>query len=362
MAQAAKFFARVYSPTGSTFRRVLDASLFLGLPQIVREVGKPAADLSIDLALPWDNFGYGSAAGINLFDLVKVYAINEANPTGLLVYQGHVEEITGRFNKSDNHIQLRLFPIDLLLGRSLWKAASYTITYTTADVDTMFSDAIDDVNTIYGATFFTKNLGNPALSINTIFDKMRHLDAMQQAAAFLASTWYWRIRANGQIDMQQFNDSTADHRLTVEKHIDDVEVVKSTLDLKNKILLSWGSPATDTEYSDATSMTNYGRRMDAESETGITNLASADARGNGDVARQKDPKTKTVITVNTQYAIENILPGDTVRVVNVSGNTSQMLTGVLRVLRTEYDGVTCKLHLADVLDNFGTEFGKAIGQ
>lgn len=360
--QAAQFFAKVYSPTGATFRRVLDRTLFLDTPTIVREVGKPASDVTINLALPWDNFGYGQAAGINLFDLVKVYAVNSDNKGGILVFQGHIEEITGAYDKQNSHVQLRLFSLDMLFARSFWKSGGiYTITYTTADVDTMFSDAIDAVNTLYGATFFSKALSDPALSINVVFDKMTHLAALQQAAGFLPSTWYWRVEADGTVRMAQFNDSTQDHTLQLGKHVDTIQVVKSVLDTKNRIILDWGSPATRNEYNDAASETAYGTRMDAETESGITNLTSANARGNGDVARQKDPKTKTVIVVNANYAIETIKPGDTVKVLNTSYSTTSMLTGVLRIVRVEYDGTVAVLHLADVADNFGKELGLAIG-
>lgn len=358
--KAARFFAKVYSPTGAVFRRVIDWKIIKNIPTFVREIGKPASDVTLDLALPWDNFGYGDAAGINPFDLVKIYAVNTENPTGLLVFQGHIEEITGTKAGDTDSVSLRIFPVDALLNRPLWKSGTYVITYTSADVDTIFSDAIDDINTIYGATFFTKNLGNPALSVNLTFTKQSHLASMQAAAALLPATWYWRVLASGQVDMQQFNDSTQDHTLYMGKTVAKVETIKSIMDLKNRILLTWGSGPTDSEYNDATSETNYGRRMIAENNSQLQNSAAADAQGNADVARQKDVKTKTILTVNANYAIETIKPGDTVKVLNVSQNTSQMLTGVLRIVRVEYDGATAVLHLADVADNFGNEFIKAI--
>lgn len=360
MQASAKFFAKVFNQTGATVRRTLDASLFLSNPRIVREVGKAASEVSIDLALPWDNFGYGDSDGLNPFDLVKIYAVNEANKTGVLVYQGHIEEIVGVFDASQSHITLRLYPIDALFGRSLWKDADYIVAYSGADVDTIFSDAITDVNTIYGATFFTGNLSNPALSVIQTFTRLTHLAAITAAGLLLPSTWYWRVRPSGQLDLAQFNDSTADHLLVVGKHIDSVQVTKSLLNVKNKIVVSWNSPVEDDEYNDATSVTAYGRRMSLVSGSGIGDQTTADARGNGDKNRYKDLFTKTELVVNALYPIETILPGDTIEVVNVSDTTSQMLSGILRVLRVEYDGSLCKLSLSDYAENFGSEFTKSI--
>lgn len=358
---AAKFFARVLSPTGSATRRVIDSSLFLTVPKVVREINKPAGELSVDLALPWDDFGYGSASGINLYDLVKIYAVNADNPTGLLIFQGHIEEITGSFDSNQNHVSLRLFPIDALFGRSLWKDADYTVAYAAADFDTILGDAITDVNTIYGATFFTPNLGNPGLSITQDFVRVTHAAAIANAAKSLLATWYWRIRADGQIDLAQFNDSTADHTFVVGLHVDTVRVVKSLLETKNKILVSWGGSPTDSEYTDATSVTAYGRRMSLITDPNIGDSGTSDTKGNGEKARLKDIFTKTSLVVNATYAIETIRPGDTCRIVNVSENTSQMLTGTLRIVRVEYDGSLARLSLADVVDNFGRELGKLVG-
>mgnify|MGYP007071589066 CR=1 FL=1 len=361
MASAAQFFAKVYNKTGDSIRQTIPASMFLSAPTIVREVGKPAGDIEFELALPYDDFGYGDSDGLNLFDLVKVYVANEDQPNGTLVYQGHIEEIRGVLDKENNHVAIRLFPIDALFGRSLWKDADYVVGYSAADVDTMFSDAVDDVNTIYGATFFTKNLANPGVSITVDFTRVTHLDALGQAVAFLGGTYYWRVRPNGQVDLQTFNDSTADHKLTVGKDVDALDIVRSVMNLKNKVVVSWGGTPTDAEYTDATSVTNYGRRMSLLSEPGIGDSGSSDAKGNGEIARLKNPFTQTIVTVNSQYALQSsILPGDTVQVRNVSNGSSQMLTGVLRVVRVEYDGITAILHLADIADNFGQEFSMAI--
>ena len=350
---SARFFAKVYNPSGSTFRRVLDSGAFLNVPRIVREVNKPAGDLRIEIALPWDDFGYGST--INLFDLVKVYAVNANNPSGVLVYQGHIVEIDSYFDAHRNGVSLRLFPIDALLSNAFWVGSGYTVSYAGADIDTIFSNAIDDLVAVHGA-FFTKNLGNPGLSVSVNFVQKTHLESLNSAFGFLNASWYWRIRANGQVDLQQYSDVTATHTLAVGKHVDAVQAGKSILNVKNLVRLGWGSGPTYSVYSDATSQNAYGHRDTALSDSGIQNSGSADAKGNGEIARLKDPKTKTLVTVNANYAIETILPGDTIKILNVPSGSSSLLSGqVLRIQRVEYDGSLAVLHLAEILDVFGSE-------
>ncbi len=350
---SARFFAKVYNPSGSTFRRVLDSGAFLNVPRIVREVNKPAGDLRIEIALPWDDFGYGST--INLFDLVKVYAVNANNPSGVLMYQGHIVEIDSYFDAHRNGVSLRLFPIDALLSNAFWVGSGYTVSYAGADIDTIFSNAIDDLVAVHG-TFFTKNLGNPGLSVSVNFIQKTHLEILNSAFGFLNASWYWRICANGRVDLQQYSDVTATHTLAVGKHIDAVQTGKSILNVKNLVRLGWGSGPTYAVYSDATSQAAYGHRDTALSDSGIQNSGSADAKGNGEIARLKDPKTKTLVTVNANYAIETILPGDTIKILNVPSGSSSLLSGqVLRIQRVEYDGGLAVLHLADISDVFGDE-------
>lgn len=87
-----------------------------------------------------------------------------------------------------------------------------------------------------------------------------------------------------------------------------------------------------------------------------TQAHTPDAKGNGEIARLKDPKTKTLVTVNANYAIETILPGDTIKILNVPSGSSSLLSGqVLRIQRVEYDGSLAVLHLADITDVFGSE-------
>lgn len=355
--QTTRFFAKVYDFTGATFKRVLDAGIILNLPSIAREVNKPASEIQIDLALPWDDFGYGSTVQEGF--LVRVYAVNTANPSGLLVYQGTIEQIIGSFAVGRDSVSLRLRPIETFFANALWKrSGSYVLSFAAASVESIFEDAIDDVNSIFGAPF-SKNLGVTGIAITQDFQRVTHLAVMQGAAKFLPDGWFWRVRANGQIDLAQYS-GTADHTLTLGLHVDSVSVTKSIIDTKNKILVSWGPTPTDAEYTDAPSEALYGRRMALISDGGIGDSGSADARGNAELARQKSPFTATQLVVNARYPIETIKPGDTVRVVNKTGGTSQMLDGIFRIQRVEYNGTVATLALDDVINNFGIEFGKSI--
>lgn len=355
--QAAKFYAKVFSNTGATFRRTISESQILALPNIVREVGKPASDVTLTIAEKWDDFGYGEAAGINEFDLVKIYAANESNPTGALVFAGHINEIKSTFQAGRDNVELRIMPIDALLTMSFFRdGASFEKAYSAADVDTMFSDVITHANSVYGS-FFSDDLASPGESITVTYDQKKHSEILKAAAEYLDDGWYWRIEADGTIKLAEYS-ATADHNFTAGFDADKIEVTRSLLNTKNGYRLAWGGTPTYEYYDDSTSAADYGLRETAETDSEIQNSASADLKGDAYIESNKNITTKLMVTVNANYAIETIQPGDTCQVLNVKSGA--LPSGVRKIVRVEYSGEQAVLHLDEVVDNFGQEFGKAI--
>ena len=287
---------------------------------------------------------------------------NENNPSGYLVFQGFITEMELLFDPKTNHVRLRLLPIESILANAYYKnGASFTVSFSAKDCDFMLGAVIDDVNSVQGATYFTKNLAAPGESITVDLKYNKHLDAANKIISFLDQTWYLRTRPNGQIDLQQY-PGTATHKLTIGLHVQALDITLSILDLKNLCVVTWGSGPTDSNYKDATSQGLYGHREEQINDSNIKDSGSSDAAGNGDVARKKNPVVKGIITVNTNYAIESILPGDTCQIFNNTTGGAAILAGIMNIVRVEYDGNTAVLHLADYVEVFGTEFTRALGK
>ena len=60
----------------------------------------------------------------------------------------------------------------------------------------MFSDGVDDANAVHGS-FFSKNLGNPALSVNVNLVQKTHLESLNAAFVFLDATWQFSGAPSG---------------------------------------------------------------------------------------------------------------------------------------------------------------------
>lgn len=223
----------------------------------------------------------------------------------------------------------------------------------------MFAAAITNINTLYGTSYFTGSLGNPGASITVDFVEQTHQQALDKAMTFLDTSWRWRVTPAGVIELAQYADSSATHQFVLGRDIESIEVTRTIMDVKNGVRVVYAGPAYAFS-NDAASETAYGKRQKKMGDTNIGNVGSATALGDGEVSKLKDVKIQTMVTVNAQYNLETIFPGDTCRIVNVNDSTSQMVQGIFRILRVEYDGTRATLHLAEIVRNFGVEFARAI--
>ncbi len=356
---AAKFQIKVYDSTGTVYRRTIPAESVLNLPRIIREVGKPASPVSIRIASQWDSFGYGDT--INLFDLVKIYAVDPNHKAGTLIFQGHITGTTLTSDGSRNSVELILFPIDNLLGMALFKTTggAYTVSYSGSDVDAIITDVITRANGIHGA-FFSGDLANPGESLTVDFDEKTHLQVIQEAVAFLDDSYFWRVEPDGTIKLAIYNDSTADHILTFEKDISAIEIQNNIAEVKNGLRLAWGGGPTYSYYEDATSKSDYGTREETQSEPGIGAAGTADTLGASEIAKKKDPKATTRLVANMTYDLVSVLPGDTIRIRNLPTAVADILGDTLRIKRVEFDGINAQIYTDDTVPNFGHELSKAL--
>lgn len=353
MSSAAKYVVKIFDPTRTTMRMVFDSSRILAAPLVTREVNKVASDVAIDLGLSWNDANYGQANGINPFDLVEVYAVTDFNPQGYLVFTGNVIEEKAVVSGTSNHVTLRVFPVDFGFSTAL----VYENLPGYQDISHWVNGIVDTVNNTYPSQM-TKNLTAGAGIDNPTWINIACVDALAAEMALANDTFYWRLRPNLQFDLSQYNDAAPDHTLVWGRDIDAMNLNQSILDVVNQVIVFYASSAT---YTNDASIAKYGAR------TQFIDLGSGADKSLADAAAAKVLDAsgtlfqKMQLTLNTNYPIETILPGDTVKIENLTPSEATWLTGVLRVVRTKYDGETCVVDLSLIYDNFGVEMSKLIG-
>lgn len=134
--------------------------------------------------------------------------------------------------------------------------------------------------------------------------------------------------------------------LTAGKDVDSVELSESSEEIVNRHFLTWKS-GTTSAANDAPSQSVYGIRELRGSDSSIENVGSANTASASFIAANKDVKKITSITVNNKYNIEDIFPGDTIKVHDLGYTVSD-----LQILKVTYNPESVDLELG-VLESIG---------
>lgn len=168
--------------------------------------------------------------------------------------------------------------------------------------------------------------------------------------------WWWTVRPDGLFYFLP-KPATATHKLTIGKDVQSIRITKNAEKITNRYRLTW-SGGTDV-YNDATSESLYGRREVLVNDTSIKDQTSADRAGNTAVENGKTPLVQATITVNTNYNIESIQPGDTITVQNTKAG-SNVLPPNLLITSVNYSPAGVTLAVENEEASFADTFAQAV--
>lgn len=104
------------------------------------------------------------------------------------------------------------------------------------------------------------------------------------------------------------------------EEINSLTVNNSIEELVNNYLLARNGWTVQT-YSDATSQTAYGRKDKYESNTSLNSAQTQNQYWNAYIENNKEPKQSIQVVLNSEYAYEDILPWDTITILNTDLTT-----------------------------------------
>ena len=258
-------------------------------------------------------------------NIVRVYEVDESNPTGRLLYTGFVSQYAPYTNGSEQGVNITLLGLVSFLSLAYYKSgSSYTVTHTNQDPADILKAIIDHFNTIYpvSSTAFPNGLihyaGGHIASVGTTIDlefEDQHWDeAVAKVFDYVPEGWYWRIDPDGNVYLQE-KPATPTHAFTVGKDTETLEVTRNTEKIKN-LLTFRDSAAGVTTFQDATSQSTYGVREEIYTASETADATAISEFGGAFIGNNKDPKVNARMVINLNYDIESIKPGDTCRVNN----------------------------------------------
>ncbi len=228
--------------------------------------------------------------------------------------------------------------------------------YRSTESNSMITNDFADVD----AT--TDNSGTP-FSFDHRFFNMKHLDALREVSKFLPRNksggywFYWRINTDGDLVVKNIS-ATADHSFLISSHITEITGEKTIQGMVNRVYF-WNEKGTvDPDYlkltsDDLTSQGDHDIIADYMTDSKITNPNAASLLADSKVYDKKDPKVKIRLTLNGNYDLASIEPGQTCQILNAKENPYKIGSdGVLVIQSVQYDVDSATLELSEAADNF----------
>lgn len=241
--------------------------------------------------------------------------------------------------------------------------ATTTATYTSKDPSTeMLKPIIDDYRLRGGLlNYATGSVDATALSLTVTFNTETILDAMKKILSVAPTGFYFYVDLGTDTIYFKQTLTTPTYKLIKGRHLNKINFVMSIENVKNDLLFSGAESAGTnlySEYEDATSQSNYSRRLERKSDNRVSIQATADAIGNSFIAENKDEYFETTVTVmDGTIDITQFKPGQTV---GLRGFGSFVDALTLQIVRMEYSPNSVNLTLGNLPKRFTTEFESVI--
>jgi hypothetical protein len=226
-------------------------------------------------------------------------------------------------------------------------------TFTSTDPASL----VENILTTYGSqggavTYTTPSIDFTGLSVTYTFQLATVLEGIQAAAKLAPADWYWYIDAGTNVLFFKERHTTADFLLTKGVHINRLELVASTENVKNILYFSGGiDPAHPTQqifkqYTDSASVNKYKPKIDRQSDNRVTVGATADVIGSSYLASNKNEQYQTTILIpDGVIDITLFRPG---QVIGFRGFGSFVDTLLIEIVRIEYSPDSITLHLGQL--------------
>ncbi len=355
-----KYAVKIYSING-TYIKTLNPKKEMVDIRFTSRINGGQGQCILEVALPFDNFDEG--VSIAHTNIVKIYEIDEVNsPTPRLIYTGFISQYAPYFRAGSEGVRIVLLGLVSLLSFGYFKNGSnFTVTKSATDPAQIMKDVIDHFNSIYSGSWIGYGAETVTVGTNVTYEfkDQKWFDSLKKAFDLAGSGRWWAIREDGQLWFKTKPVSPT-HRFTLGQDVETGEIVKNNEQIVNALQLRWNTGlSSSTDYSDATSITAYGRREKIVSDERITLTGTADQRGNGEIGDNKNPKVQAKLRINTNYDIETIKPGDTCSVFNVKQG-STVFPSNMQITSVSYSPDGVDLELENTLATFGDNFEEAV--
>ena len=343
----------VYDKNGN-FKTSISPEIIVGDINFNFNINSGCSEFNLRINSPFDQYDEGGLIAFS--NIVEIFLVNEDNKDGKLIYKGVMPEYNPFIKlDGDEGITLNLLGLLSLLNQEYYKSGvNYTVTHNNIDPANIIKAIIDNYATETGNNLIWYDVSSIDLTgvlVSYEFKQLKWIDAIKKAFELVPANWYWYIDIDGKFYLKQ-KPSSSTHQFTMGINLDEVDAVKTARKIVNHCRVYY-TDVLYQEFSDATSISTYGKFEEVIADSDIQDASSALERAKKVVGDNKDPKISTKIAVNNNYDIGKIKPGDTCELLNF--NTEKTFTDNMQIYSISYKEDAVTLNLSDYSPSLSRE-------
>ncbi len=344
---------------------------------IKRQINGGDSEFVFELDRKMDDFDEGTSIQFN--NRVKIYLKDSYNSAGTkLIANGYIVSYKPFLQGKKEGVEITCLSAVSKLSNDFYRigtaaaAADLGVERTSERADEMMKAIINHYRSTEANSMITNDFGNveqtrdnsgSLFTFDHRFFNMKHLDALRETSKFFARYkaggywYYWRINTVGDLVVKNIS-STADHTFHISRHIKEISGRKTIEGMVNRVYFWNEKGSVDPDFlkltsDDATSQSNYDIIAEYITDSKITNPNAAALLADSKKYDKKDPKVRIEITLNGDYDLSSINPGETCKILNAKNNPFKIGSDDILIIHSiEYSVDEAKLILAEAADNF----------
>lgn len=239
-------------------------------------------------------------------------------PNGVRVFSGRVLDYESLYGEQVG-VSVTLISHGMTLSQDIVRSGeTTTVSYAGTTLDAQVKSILDTnpSNVSYSA----QSIDATGITDASKFILNSKLEAIKSIAGRLPTTWYWYGNvADNYIYMKQ-QASTPQHTFMIGYHIKQLALRRSMEPICNVLYFVGGDVAGTTvfkKYTNATSVTTWGRRVKTITDRRYTDATSMQRRAEREMGDSGAVYTTTVSISSAKYDLESISLGQVVQFANV---------------------------------------------
>lgn len=325
------------------FKKTVNPNILRSQIQFNHGLNQGQGNLNFVLNLPYDD------TSIQEMDVFQVKLKNKDFPNWKIIYTGFVQDILRTYDQNNNYITFFCVWMASLMKKVFFRSGTNTKFTATGTASNIITSVVNYFNTVYTWNWF--NTSWIESTTGQIQIRVDSTDCLQTITEAVNTTEkYLRIWADWTVYFKT-KASNPTHFITAQKHLQSLTIKEEWTERANRVVLNWQTlreveidwqteiiaQPQQTTVEDASLIATNQLTERSFENLNINDSSTATAYANRLLDELKKWKKQITLTINSEYIIENIKVGDTVKVlnleypinnlqiVNISYNTNQVV-------------------------------------